>query len=351
MSDAPEFIYVTCQMGAEPALKRELSSLHPELRFSFSRPGYLTFKLPPDWPANDGFTLHSTFARAYGYSLGKAEGATSGDRAAAVARMAGMRPYDALHVWQRDLAPAGHHGYQPIVTDEARTAEVAIRAAWAAAGRLPPARIASRDKLVFDCIVVEPDQWWLGRHRATSIDRGWPGGIYPEVLPESAVSRAYLKMSEALAWSALPIAAGQQCAEIGCAPGGASQALLDRGLLVMGIDPAEVAPGVLEHPNFVHVRKRGADVRRREFRKVRWLMADMNVAPQYTLDTVEEIVTHREANVRGVILQLKLLEWELADHLPEYAQRVRGWGYRDVRLRQLSHNRQEVCLAASRGGK
>jgi 23S rRNA (cytidine2498-2'-O)-methyltransferase len=75
-------------------------------------------------------------------------------------------------------------------------------------------------------------------------------------------------------------------------------------------------------------------------------MADMNVAPHYTLDAVEGIVTYREVNIRGMLLTLKLFEWQLADQLPECIERVRGWGYNRVQVRQLAHHRQEVCLAA-----
>jgi 23S rRNA (cytidine2498-2'-O)-methyltransferase len=36
----------------------------------------------------------------------------------------------------------------------------------------------------------------------------------------------------------------------------------------------------------------------------------------------------------------------LARHVPEYIDRVRGWGYNIVRARQLQHNRREICVAA-----
>ena len=72
----------------------------------------------------------------------------------------------------------------------------------------------------------------------------------------------------------------------------------------------------------------------------------MNVAPQTTLDTVEAIISYREVSVRGLILTLKLLDWQMADELPECAKRVQSWGYNVVRMRQLQHNRQEICLAA-----
>ena len=115
---------------------------------------------------------------------------------------------------------------------------------------------------------------------------------------------------------------------------------------VLGIDPAEMDPAVSRHPRFRHIRRRGREVPRREFRKIRWLTADMNVAPTYTLDVVESIVTHPEVSIRGLLLTLKLPEWTLAAQVPEYIERIRGWGYNIVRARQLQHNRREFCVAA-----
>ena len=155
-----------------------------------------------------------------------------------------------------------------------------------------PLHPARAGELVLDCIMLAPDQWWVGYHRAKSVPSRYPGGMMSLELPPDAVSRAWLKMEEALRWSQLPIPRGARVAEIGSAPGGASQALLARGLIVTGIDPAEMAPAVLNHPHFTHIRRRSTQVRRRDFRKIRWLTADMNVAPNYTLDAVEAIVTH-----------------------------------------------------------
>jgi 23S rRNA (cytidine2498-2'-O)-methyltransferase len=213
---------------------------------------------------------------------------------------------------------------------------------------LEPPSSARPGQLLLDCILVEPDEWWVGYHRAASISSRWPGGMLNMEVPADAVSRAYLKMEEALAWSRMPLRPSDVWAEIGSAPGGASQALLTHGLRVVGIDPADMDPVVLANPNFTHWKKRGADVRRREFRSVRYLAADINVAPNYTLETVENIVTHSDVQIRGLLLTLKLLDWKLAEEVPAYLDRVRSWGYGHVRARQLHHNRQEICLAATR---
>jgi 23S rRNA (cytidine2498-2'-O)-methyltransferase len=245
-------------------------------------------------------------------------------------------------------------GAESVVTPLCEEIEMAIRAlAPNSSERLHHSPMKQRRPTVrgggvLDVAVIVPGEWWIGYHFAVSWAQRWPGGSMPVVFPPHAVSRAYAKLEEALQWSGLPLAAGDECVEIGCAPGGASQALLDRGLFVTGIDPADVDPAVRAHPRFRHLKKRGRDVRRQEFVGVRWLVADMNIAPEDTLDEVEPIVTHPGVAIRGVVLTLKLSDWRVAERLPELVGRVRGWGYRDVRVRQLTTGGQEVCLVALR---
>ena len=203
-----------------------------------------------------------------------------------------------IHVWQRE--PATDDDDERIVRHAALPGDRSGAASGSARRRQQSSesiaksrRATPRNSRVLDVVVVEPGEWWIGYHRAVRRTERWPGGAIPVRLPAHAVSRAYAKMEEAIQWSDLPLAAEDECVEIGCAPGGASQALLDRGLFVTGIDPAEVDPAVLEHPRFRHLKKRGTDVRRQEFVGVRWLAADMNIAPEATLDEVEAIVTTR----------------------------------------------------------
>ena len=351
MSDRPRFLYVTCQVGAEQAVKAEMARNLPIARPAYGRPGFLTFKLPETHFLPPAFDLHLVFARAVGFSLGGVTGSDYRELARKVWQMLGGRIVQRVHVWERDRAPPGEHNFEPGLTPLAADVARLLQEACPQPHMLSPqaadpAVPARRGDTVLDCILVEPNQWWVGFHQAHTIESRWCGGMLPLQMPAHAVSRAWLKMEEALRWSQLPIPPGARCAELGASPGGATQALLDRGLRVLGIDPAEMHPSVLAHPNFTHIRKRVQQVRRREFRKVRWLVCDMNVAPQYTLDAVEAIVTHPLVSVRGMLLTLKLFEWHLAQEVPQYIQRVRSWGYNIVRARQLQHNRQEICLAA-----
>jgi 23S rRNA (cytidine2498-2'-O)-methyltransferase len=347
----PDFLFVTCQIGAETAVKGELARRWPKFRLAFSRPGFLTFKLPPDHGLAEEFDLESVFARAYGFSLGKVVFKNPDDKLAGVWELCKGHAIQRIHVWEKDRAEPGEHGYEPSISKAAlgiheqlfQGCPFAERLAKYAGDMLQPAKPG---ELILDCVVLSPDQWWVGFHRAKSVPSRYPGGMMSLELPPDAVSRAWLKMEEALRWSRLPIPPGARVAEIGSAPGGSSQALLARGMIVTGIDPAEMSPILLNHPRFTHLRRRSTQVRRREFQKIRWLAVDMNVAPEYTLEAVEAIVTHPRINVRGLLLTLKLPQWELAADVPEYLERIRSWGYNLVKARQLQYNRHEVCVAA-----
>jgi 23S rRNA (cytidine2498-2'-O)-methyltransferase len=162
------------------------------------------------------------------------------------------------------------------------------------------------------------------------------------------ISRAYLKIVEALEWSELPIQPGDRCVEIGSSPGGSCLALLERGLLVTGIDPAAMDSEVLAHPNFTHIRAIAKNVKRSVFRECRWLVMDANVAPNYTLDTLDGVLVEGGARPEGLVLTLKLTDPALVAKLPAIAERIRRYGYRRVQMRQLAYNRQEICVVADR---
>lgn len=352
------FVFCTCQPGAETPLKAEVAARRPRWRLAFSRPGFVSFKCDESVGAALNGSL-PVFARTRSISLGRLKQPSLAQAAEevwaidAVGALLDAQEVFGLHVWQRDTQLPGEADFEPCVTPLAMEVRQALAAAAQQAGlerhtALVESKVPPAGSVVLDVVLVEPDEWYIGWHRATSRVERWPGGMLPVAAPDDMVSRAYLKMEEALKWSSPPVARGDLWVELGCAPGGASQALLERGFEVIGVDPAEVDPQVAQHPRFTHIRKRSADVRRVEFAAAKWLAADLNVAPSYTLDAVEDVVAHSSTSLRGLVLTLKLASWDVAapDKLEDYIARVRGWGFRDVRLRQLVHNRHEVCLVA-----
>ena len=345
----PNFIWVCCQAGAEATLKADVARHHAALRFSFSRPGFVTFRLPADDAALDPTKLQSAFARAAGWSVGRIDADVT--KLSAILEELPRHPFKHLHLWSRHERLPGDRGFEPFLTAEEGLLGNELRPAFCEGLELPGLQVnrpAKRGDWVIDVILVDETTWWVGYHRAWNVVTGWPGGIPPLKRREDIVSRAFWKMEEALRWSRLPLKAGQQCIEIGSSPGGACQSLLHRGLLVIGLDPADMDPRIVQHANFRHVRARAADLKRKEFAGATWLFSDANIAPENTLAAVEDIVTNRRVNVQGMLLTLKLLDWSMAAELQPHIDRIRGWGYRFLRTRQLAFNRRELCVLAVR---
>lgn len=357
MTSSP-FLFTVCQVGAEPALKKEITRDYPGLRFAFSRPGFITFK--SESPLAADFELKSVFARAYGLSLGKGDFASveqlvldaiktlqdantdstsNGGRAA--------RSKLRLHVWERDQHKPGEEpkDFQP--------------GAWKATlfGKLKQmpefaslfleGAEACPGELVLDVIAVDENQVWIGAHVHTQAHARWPGGAPPIALPPEAPSRAYLKLEEALHWSEISVRAEDIAVEIGSAPGGASYALLKRGLHVVGIDPGEMDPRVLAfgEDRFFHMKQPVASVRREDLPDiVHWLLLDMNVAPNITLYQIDRLQARMKSSLLGVLLTVKLNEWKMADEIPQYLEHIRAMGMKDVGATQLATNKQEIFV-------
>lgn len=328
---------------------------YAELRFAFSRPGFLTFKLtePANW--TDRFELTSTFARTYGLSLTNLH-ETDGDRMlqSVLAQLRGLNDCRHIHIFQRDLFLPGDKNFEP---GQSELANVIGERLVERLGKTNDGKtgdkahihvneIAEPNAHVLDIVIVEPDRWLIGHHRAATIVQRWPGGVPDLEMRDDIISRAYYKMLEALLWSQLPLNENDQCVEIGSAPGGACQALIELGAKVVAIDPADMHPSIAQHEQLVHLKKRSKDVRKSELSNAKWLFADMNVAPNYTLDAAEEIVTNQKTGIQGMLLTLKIGDWKMADTIGEMINRVKGWGYRYVKTRQLAFNRREICLMA-----
>ena len=152
-----------------------------------------------------------------------------------VASLSATAAFDALHVWQRDTARPGWRGFEPHVTPAAREAEAAHSPAMARAGR-----DADDAAVAVDCPARPARARLRARRAGRVVDRLAPGddAANRAIPADCARSRCrprpsrgpISKWKRPWRWSELPIAAGQRVVEIGCAPGGASQALLAHGL-------------------------------------------------------------------------------------------------------------------------
>jgi 23S rRNA (cytidine2498-2'-O)-methyltransferase len=341
-----DFSFAVVNPGAERAAKVELARLVEARRPrgapaepprpAYGRPGFVTWKGAVDDPA--ALEAGLIFIRLYARSLGRLQpgSAPLSDR---VAPLLDGVSVDRLQVVAR--------------TEE--LAEVAERVLLAAedtpalAPLVSGRRALEPGERVLDLVVVGPDEVWAGLHVQTAAGVPFLGTRLDLAPSDDAPSRAYGKLLEVLAWSGLEPRAGERAAEVGAAPGGAAWALLERGLFVVGIDPADMDGRVLVHPRFTHV-PRSINVLAAEAmpRDLDWVLVDVNAPPKLALRSIELLLERSRRSLRGVIATLKLRDGRAEDDVWRAAGELTKLGFPDVRLRQLAQHHREVALVGLR---
>jgi 23S rRNA (cytidine2498-2'-O)-methyltransferase len=318
----------------------------------------VTFKCSRPEGLPSGFKLRSVFARCWGFSVGPQKSLTQA--ALAIQDLYAKLPLQqtpatvGLDVWERDLFTVGEEPKNFVTGKRAlewRTTLISIIQAHGLAEPSPDS-----EWIVDFCgIDAENPEFWLGYHLRKSRPQALgPGGTIEVAMPADSPSRAFIKLEQALAHSGAQPLAGQCALEIGSAPGGASYALLLRGLEVIGVDPAEMSPMILERPGFTHVQKTVTLIQANDLhRPVEWLVLDINAKPKITLGLIEQLLARapsRFVALKGMILTLKMNDWKLARFVPEWLDKVKTlatpFGLAQISAQQLAANRQEICVVA-----
>ncbi len=330
MRPPTDFVFATCRAGSEASLKREVAARYGDLLTpAFMRPQLITWKARQELPPH--FNLNTVFASVSGYSAGMAR---SVDEVAERIQT----PLAAIHVFPR-------------LTDEDGVPETT----WAQMDdlqkelndRLGPQRA---NRLVLDVIVGEEGEpWFLGLHVPGPSAHPTPGGLPRIHLPQDAPSRAWLKMEQALAWLKLDspgMLNGKVALELGSAPGGASWALLQRGMKVWGVDTGKMAPQVGSHPSYQHLSMPAGEL---NFRKlpdqVDLLASDMNLHPDLAIAYIEKLT--RQLHPNWLILTLKMNDLKVEEAIPSFIQRIQRFAPGKVHARQLQANRREITVASA----
>ena len=210
--------------------------------------------------------------------------------------------------------------------------------------------------------VVElgPEEFWAGLHRHAPFLSPDPAGDGGMVMPERSPSRAWLKLEEAARLFDLNFTPRDIVVELGCAPGGVALALLDRGVPVIGVDPAMMAAVVMESsiaardivPGgkawFYHCRKPAALVSKRDLGQgVTWFMSDMNQSPEVVLKECARFC-RMAPSIRGVLITLKLTDPMQVAAKAEWFSALTKAGFKTIRLQQLSVHHREFALLGMR---
>ena len=332
------FILTTCAVGAEAVLRCWMLEQRG-WRAAYSRPGLLTFKV--DEPFDAGLSRPHPLIRSWGLSLGFC--------AAAPELAKALEPLDrpVLQVVAGEAGPKGHVPETVLERWEeaARRVQEEILACWGERVRVAEPATGGD---VLDVLVRPGEPWVVGWHRH-SCERGpLPGGAWELAAPADAPSRAWAKLEEMIRWSGLTPQKGESALEIGCAPGGATMALLDRGLRVCSIDPLPIVlPERLRQAPFHQHRCLVEKLPRRHFpATVDWIVVDMGLSAPMAVHHLARIVPRYSQQLKGMFVTLKLNEWALAERIPELLDRIAAMGFSSVEAASLPAFRQEIGVVA-----
>lgn len=297
-----QFYFVLTNVDAEPILKEEIRIRYPELRLSYSRPGFITFK------GETEVKFNPLFCRLSGISLGK------------------FKKHELKH--ERAWVYAVNNKLE--IPEDLKS--------------LSERTIYKKGDTVTLIIMAGFDEFWVGTYTLKSDHFQTPGEV-SSIIETDVPSRAYYKIAEAYEAFDLPFDHQETVLELGSAPGGASLFLLQQDLKVLGVDPADMDQQVLKHINFKHIRKPFEILSEKDFKtSVDWIVSDINLPPTVVLKEVFRMLTFLEP--RGLILTLKMNEMKHLEVIATIREQMRKQGFKKVELKYLPSHKKEICLYA-----
>jgi 23S rRNA (cytidine2498-2'-O)-methyltransferase len=335
-----DFLFALVNSGAERALKLEVESMKLPWRFSYQKKGFVAFKADP---ARGQFTFASlaapvAFARRLCLSIGKADSRVDAEHL--IADACALQPGHTLLV---------HH---------ARYYDHAMRGIPAEAGR--PATRPRLGQRIGTVVELGPQEFFAGLHLHNPAVSPDPAGDSGIAMPERSPSRAWLKLEEAIRFFDIRLTKNDIVVEAGCAPGGVALALLERGVSVIGVDPASmaevIAPYTLENredvpkgrPLFYHCRKPAALCGKKDLgHGVTWFMSDMNQSPEVILKECIRFAG-MASTIKGALMTLKLTDLAQVVDKEGWFAMLRAAGFSTIRLQSLSVSHRELALLALR---
>ena len=299
-----EYLFALTNPGSEKALKLEVETSGLGWRLSYQRRGFVTFKSDRPFSLSD-LEANLACARRLCLSLGK-----SATREEAVSRAGEAEIIHHARFAERKMqgVEGDHAGNRPTRRHRGGTR---------AGGILDRSSTATR-------------------RFSARIRRAMPGSKCP---PDSP-SRAWLKLEEATRFFDLKFTPRDIVVELGCAPGGVVLALLNRGVSVIGVDPAKMADVVMasaitdanaaptDRPWFFHSRKPAALTSKRDLGQgVTWFMSDMNQSPEVVLKECARFCK-MAPSIRGVLITLKLTDLLQVGEKPSWFAALKAMGFK-----------------------
>ncbi len=336
---------LTTRPGAERDLLEELYFTGVKTEARPAGPALVAARWLPR-PRNDGRSVELAFARQGFVIEAMAEvdsDAVSNALTSVLSRAGRPQPW-ALDAWVPDSDETNTYaGRVAQLATDVRARLAATAPVWSAV-MVPNARAALAENGLYGQVCVVGDRAFIGLAPAREAPSLAPGGRLRVHVSAKAPSRAAMKLVEAFAWLDRSPERGDQCVDLGAAPGGWSWVLLDRGAKVIAVDPAQLAPSVRTAKGMLHIKADAFHFDPGE--PVDWLFCDMAWRPLEAAALLGKWARRRWA--RLLVANIKLPMKKRAEHLFRIRDILEEAGWNHLRARQLYHDREEITVAAVR---
>lgn len=199
-----------------------------------------------------------------------------------------------------------------------------------------PAKIVS--------IIITDDDMFVGISKLAENLSSWSGGEYRFRNNKNVISRAEFKLLEAIDMFNINLRKYSTALDLGASPGGWTKVLLDSGLKVTCVDPADLSQPIADNKNVTHHKCSAQDFLEGDY-EFDIIVNDMR------MDVFESIALMERASRYLIgssiaIMTLKLREKSVQTQVNK-AIRVISTHYEVLHAKQLFHNRSEVTLVLS----
>jgi 23S rRNA (cytidine2498-2'-O)-methyltransferase len=194
---------------------------------------------------------------------------------------------------------------------------------------------------------------YLGISLARENLSDWPGGARHFAQTPEQISRAEFKLLEALEVFGVTLPTQGRVLDLGAAPGGWTRVLLEAGLYVVAVDPANLDPRLAKHPRLEHYRGYAENYLEDAIKTRKSFAVIVNDMRMDARDAAR-LLGQASRILRGDGFVISVLKLPHAtreiDPLATLraALKLLDKHYSVVEARQLFHNRQEVTVLTAK---
>jgi len=206
--------------------------------------------------------------------------------------------------------------------------------------------------LVFDYMRIAEDDYVLGVRYQVRGDFAPFTGSSPIPMPSSSPSKAYQKLGEAFKHFRPLVGHEEVFLDIGCAPGGSTFYLMEKGFRVIGVDPTPIDPIVREKfpEGFLQLIQSFSELRKKHLSglpPVSWIVFDIDLPILESLPTLLKL-TGKLDFVVGLIITVKMSKETSFQVVEEIDALLKDADFSEIRKGQLPSHDKEYCIVANK---